>query len=585
MPSKLESAAIRASLLAALIWSVPSFADCDCGSSDAAAPCTGNAITVSATGKRAITFSWRFSSGGGPAACGRFANGDYWLAPTEPGAGVTIESVSDTGSGPLSLDADPQAESMGLLSPAKTYGNYVAGENLLPVLPAKISSPSSLVAAAQLDEAVSGKCGTSSIVGNCADAYNVVTVLDRVPERAGADLLRPSINDPSKKLLSLSDFDLSRLPSRSYLTGTTDAGFESIRQRWSHSTEIFGMWTLGGKFFSEGGRAFRASNFVDDYAGGVAASWGNDLMQVFSASTPVSSPAKRAALAAMLVYGKDVYDSVYGPSGRIRNWGSGAGQWLGRYPAAVFFAALATDPRYGSTISSVSKELLGFADGRGPHELDQINVGVNGPIWGDFPDTMSSLEIGAYWAETLKAQCFFGATGTCVTSSGKRTSRDPYGFIDGPPIRAGAGYMYVSSGPQRTLAALMFLMPNACSIVNYEPLVEYIDRLQNTGIKAMPDPCAPPDPREDPLTCDPYRNTGCVYYRSTWGPDPTNPSQCIRGNSGRFPAQDGTKPKFLYTSTQVETQWANIRGSTPSCTRAVISQPSVAPQAPELRVN
>ena len=53
-----------------------------------------------------------------------------------------------------------------------------------------------------------------------------------------------------------------------------------------------------------------------------------------------------------------------------------------------------------------------------------------------------------------------------------------------------------------------------------------------------------PRPREDPATCDAFRERNCQYYGrsntgvATWGPDPQNPGQCIRnaeGQNGRFP--------------------------------------------------
>ena len=193
---------------------------------------------------------------------------------------------------------------------------------------------------------------------------------------------------------------------------------------------------------------------------------------------------------------------------------------------------------------------------------------------------MTALDIGAYWAEMLKAQCVEGATGTCVLSAGKRTSRDPYRYIDGPPLQPGGGYMYISIGPQRSLVATMFLMPRICSIVNYDPLVAYVDRVHSAGVIATPDPCAAPDPRESPTTCDPYRGTGCVYYRSTWGPDPANPSQCIKNGTGRFPARHGVKAKYYYTSTQVESAWTQIRGQSKNCLRANAQIEISAPEAP-----
>ncbi len=309
-----------------------------------------------------------------------------------------------------------------------------------------------------------------------------------------------------------------------------------------------------------------AKALLPDYASGVAARWHDDLATVMSAGVPAEDPARRAAIAAMLVYGKDIFHAMHGTGSRRRNWG--AGQWAGRFPAAAFFAAVAHDGAYARTLSTASGELLGFADLRGPQELEQVNAGAAGPVWGDLPDQVGALEVGGYWAEMLKAQCFEGARGPCNVGTGKRSYRDPYGYIDGPAAQPGQGYMHVALGPQRALVATMFLMPEMCAIVGYDALVEYVDRVQSHGVLTAGDPCAPPDPREDPASCDPYRNTGCRFYGVTWGPDAARPGHCIRNGTGRFPALDGTRGKVLYGSAQMEANWAAIRGSAARCARA-----------------
>ncbi len=564
-------------------------AACDCGSTNSNSPCSGREISVEVGDSRTVGFSWEFNSGGGDAYCGQFANGDYWIAPRGSNSNVTVTRVSGSGSGSISLDENPQLESMGLLG-SDGYGNYSAQENILDDLPLSFNRSTSLVAAIQRNESAHGQCGTRAIVGNCAEAYHVVTVLDEVPPNAGSTVLRPSIDETSKELLTLSDFDLSRIPAKSFLNGTSSTGLERIRQKWSHSTEILSLLDSSGRYYSEGGRAFRANLLVDDYAAGVASSWYSDLMTLMSNDNSLAE--KQSAVAAMITYGKDLYFSMYDGDQRVRNWGAGAGQHLGKFPAAVLFAALAKDSRYGDNLQKTSSTLLGFADLRGPHELEQVNSGVNGPVWGDFPDEMSTTEVGSYWASLLQSQCFDGATGSCNPNIGKKTQRDPYGYIDGPPNKPGTSYMAVSIGAQRGLVATMFLIPEVCAIVDSPDLVKYVDRVHNHGIQTANDPCAPPDPREDPDSCDAYRSQGCRYYglsntgTATWGPDPANPSQCIRnrsGQNGRFPADNGRRLNYQFTSSQVEDSWDQIRGNTSSidCVVARIMPPSnlrVTPQ-------
>ena len=159
-------------------------AGCDCQSTGGE-PCSGRSVSVAAVNGRQVSVTWTFSSSGGDAFCGTFANGDFWVAPSTPGGAVVIESVASIGSGAVSVDENPQLERMGLLSATKSYGNYSASENLANAFPRSFSGSTSLVAAVQRDEALNGKCGTSAILGNCVDVYNVLTVLNTPPPTLG----------------------------------------------------------------------------------------------------------------------------------------------------------------------------------------------------------------------------------------------------------------------------------------------------------------------------------------------------------------------------------------------------------------
>ncbi len=573
-------------LLLSLFFMPTVYAACDCGSQNALNPCTGNQIDVAITGDgRTIDVSWSFASGGSAAYCGQFANGDYWIAPAAGQTAVTLTAVSTTGSGPVSLDKNPQLESIGLLSadPDEDYGNYVAAENLTGSLPMDFSD-GSLVAAVQRDEVQHGGCGTRAILGNCAEAYQVVTVLSQVPSNAGASLLRPSIDESDKVLLSLDDFAWSRLPSLDFLSPLSATALENIRQRWSHSSELFSIRGENGTTYSEGGRAFRANLLVDDYAAGVARAFVSDAVALMAAGNPPA--ATRKAWAALLTYGQDLYYGVYDSTTRKRGWGSGAGQHLGKFPPAVLFAALYGDAYYRDVLRQTSLTLLGHSEGAlrgvGPQELEQINIGINGPIWGDFPDQMGRYEVGRYWGALLSSQCYDGALGECVVNSGKKTTRDPHNLIDGPPRTPGSAYMATSAGPIRGFAALAHLIPEVCETMNYPPLIEYTDRIENGGLLTHHDMCAPPDNREVfgvEGGCDAYRARNCQYYGlsntgvATWGPTSFDGQPgCVPNNSGgntgqngRFPQLHGNPINIGYRSVIIENHWQTIRSLPQAC--------------------
>lgn len=564
-----------------LTTTTSAYAACDCGSTDSANPCTGNSISVTVVagtpnGGTAVNsvYNWAFNSEGEEATCGTFANGDYWVAPAVGKSSVTITGI--TSNGDVSADVNPTIESMGLFGGSKTYGNYNAAENIIPNLPQTYSSITSILAGVKRNEAVEGGCGTAAIVGACADSYDVLTVLSSVPEKAGSETLRPNITGNTKELLTFDDFDFSLIPSKTFFKGTTVAGIETIRRKWSHSTEIFGLGTSGnaGKGYSEGGRAFRAHTLIDDYGAGVAANWYNDMVTLFSDDNTLAE--KKPAVAAMLNYGLDLYHSIYdAPNGVSRYWQIGATQSAGKFMPPVFFAALAKSNTYAENLKKVSQNPNIHKDG--PLELGQIHNGPNGYVWGDVPNLSGVNFQGSYWGNLFASQCYDGAFGTCNVALGSKTMYDPYGLIDGPPNKPGTSYMGSSLGVQKSMVAIMYLMPRIREIINHEPLVEYVNRVLDNGIKTANDFCVTPDSREILGTCDAYRNRGCLYYGVTWGPVAVadKASSCITtptapyNKVGRFTSIDGTKIGMVYKSLQIEANWETIRaqaGYTPGVT-------------------
>lgn len=589
-------------------------AACNCGSKNAGSPCTGNSISVVVPGgDRSNTYNWVFNSGGSAARCGQFASGDYWVAPAAGQSSVTITGLTQSGGKKIFLDENPTPESMGFLetsyyhrvSSHKSVTNKVAAEDILPSLPQSFSYRTSLLAGIERNQATSGKCGTKAILGGCIDSYNAVTVLTSVPENAGATALRPNLLRSTKELMSLSEFNFSWLAKRDYFQGTSAAGLESIRRTWAHHTEILSMRDRNKYSYSEGGRAFRADLVTDDYAATVSAQWHQDLSKLMSTDHTLQEITP--ALASMLTYAKDIYYHVYDVNGNRDRWfGVGAGQSMGRFPNAVFFAAMARDNRFGDVLKLASTTQVGIG-GHSIQELDQVNIGPNGPVWGDGHDQaqFDQFLVGRYWGEMLIGQRFNGARYRELgKKTGQRTMRDPHRFIDGPGQLPGISYAGVTAGPTRALAAQMILMPRMCEFVNYDALVEYSLRLTRIGRLVDNDPCAPPDPRElngdiikamqnagipgadKLLSCDTFRAKNCRYYglswdpeftsAPTWGPNPDDWSQCIpngtdpitnKPQTGRFTDLDADARKFSigYRVPGIEDNWANITNGINSC--------------------
>lgn len=553
-------------------------AACNCGSVDAANPCTGQAVSVTVVagtpnGGTAVNnvYSWSFTSGGGDARCGQFANGDYWVAPAVGQSSVTVTAItSSSHAGLITADDNPVVESLGLLNNADSLGNYNAANNIIPTLPQAYSAITSIVTAIQRNVAVEGVCQAANM-DMCVDSYGVLTVLTAVPENAGSTVLRPNIVGATKELISLSNIDWTKIPSKSYLNGTDSAGLETIRKRWSHHSEVFSVWNTGcSGTCSEGGIGFRAHTLVGGYGAAMATQWNNDMMVLFSSS--LTNAEKTPALAAMLSFGNDLYHDIYDAENVGRTWGTGATQHPGKFLPAALMAAILNDQTKATNLKTATAHLRDSTH-QGPLELAQVHTGVNRPVWGDIPNLTGVNFQGAYWNDLLTAQCYDGAAGTCNTNVGAKTMFDPYGYIDGPPPKPGTSYIGSSLGVQRAMVATMFLIPDVCEIVNYDALVEYVDRIGSYGKITVNDPCVTPDTRENPAVCDPYRNQDCVYYGVTWGPvTPSDVnSACITTPTppytkvGRFTLIDGDAINPVYTASQVESNWATIRGSLYTC--------------------
>lgn len=533
---------------------------------------------------RPAHFNWTFTSANGqPAQVGQFACGSYWVAPAERDSGVKFISLTGNPAWKdlLSCDADPITEKHGLLSGKNGYGNYDASENELPKLPQtyKPSSDScvSLVAAMQRDEQATSKGGTRQIEGEVADAYCVVTVLPKAPRDGGKNMIRPNFTGATKELLTWNDFDLARLPKHDFLQGRSAEQWDSVRVRWSHTTEVLGMAAeiptqrQGLQFtkFSEGGRAFRAHLLVPNYAAGSAHLYYSDLLALFSPRNNMDE--MKPAIAAMLAYGLDIYHARYdiGQTAR-KQWSCGAGQSLGQFMPAVFAAALQKDPAKADRLRMAAITNHGDDPGEvGPHEMRQFKRGLTGVLlWGDYhpivrKDAQMIEADWRYWTDFVGSKCYDAYAGDPADRNpnrGKKTAADPYGYIDGPANQPGSSYMSVSFGGIHAFAAAMILMPEIRSIVNTDAPIEYVDRIVRHGLWTWPDPAAAPA-KEDQDTARVWWSVqGAKGWGKTWGVRPDDVRFAIEDGKGRFKSMHGKPVNGGYPVAAVGQNWDRIIG-------------------------
>jgi hypothetical protein len=516
-------------------------------------------------------YNWEFeSSGGGAVQMGQFACGSYWVAPADGDAGVRLLSLTGNPewNDLLSCDVDPVTENHGLLSGANDYGSYDASENILTDLPMTISpatgSCASLVAMMQRNEWETTCEGlTRGTEGEAADSICVVTVMPSPPPNGGSDMIRPNITGMTKEFITWSDLDLSRLQEYDFLEGW---GYDlnewkSATERWRHSTEIFSLRTFEGgdpqdwsnwNSFSEGGRAFRSSIITDEYLSYVNRNFMTDFFALLSPDSPLED--RRAALAAMLAYGLDLYHARYDyGEGAPKAWSSGAGQWFGQFLPPVLLAALETDRRKAHQLREVAIHAHSSDPTMAaPNEIRQIKRGVTGVLlWGDQGNPERA------WANLRNASCFDGAINPCNSNTGSKTEADPHGFIDGPMVHPGNYYMVVTMSRFQAFAAAMILLPEIRQVVNTDAPIEYVDRVLRHGIWTAPDPVAPPSiAAQEDSDCHPLSD--CDEWRVTWGPTSADERFAIEDGNGRFVEMNGAPMDMQGENWAAANNWSAI---------------------------
>lgn len=528
---------------------------------------------------RAAHFNWEFeSSGGGDVQIGQFACGSYWIAPANGDTGIRVLSLGGNPSWTdyVSCDADPITENHGLLDGSKNYGSHDADEDIVPDLPLTFTPSSgsciSLVAAMQRNEAATGPAGTSAIQGEAVDAYCIVTLMPSPPANDGDDMIRPNITGTTKEFLTWDDFDLTRIPTYSFIDGKTTQEWADTQTVWRGITEIFGMltevntddWT----YFSEGGRAFRSHILIDEYGAGMARRLSDDILALFSDDNTLAE--KKPTLAAILAFALDLYHSRYDYGSNLpKAWVSGAGQRVGCTLPLMLLGALSEDSAKPDVLRKIAITAHGDDIAElAPQELRQITRGVTGVLlWGDgtpFLRNGNNLneEDRRYWSNFRKGSCFDTAVGSCNAGAGKKIIADPYGYIDGPAEKPGTSYMGVSFGAIRALAAAMILMPEIRSIVNTDAPIEYVDRAERFGLWTSPDPVAPVSiDDQNNVDCNPWTGGGdCDDYFIDWGPDPSDVRFAIEDGTGRFTSMHGNTftPTAAYESNRAEDNWSTI---------------------------
>jgi hypothetical protein len=396
------------------------------------------------------------------------------------------------------------ADSQGFVDTAIWYD---AQRNQMANLPLSVSTAESLLKAKSSE----GLGGCDNNAANCAKAYSQLTVLTVVPNDGanGGNTFRPAHSDPAKNLHTVSDFNLTRIPSHSEVSASGyQTDFETIQNRWfaAYPDRFQKVGPDSGRLFCQ----------TDLFGGGNNACYGanmgerfeNDIMSLMG--TEAMSGDKLTAVYATLQVALETY-YIWQTGG---DWHGAAGINVGRKPRLAWLGALTTDAGIASNVQGLTAlETITTEDG-------QIVVGAGSgvPLWGDRSAAGATCYADAAWDSLWKYQRYDDAPYP-NGAGGSRSCRDPHGYIDGPTAEGpGRSYFGTSYGPFHGFALAQWMMKDLCLAANDQPFLDFVDRMVTSGVIASPYPCVMPiTTNGEAQACGPKNGSGCTNYGTDWG--------------------------------------------------------------------
>jgi MYXO-CTERM domain-containing protein len=431
-------------------------------------------------------------------SCGQFANGDWWVI--DEGQGVTITDISPASSpGRHGWESNPSEIS------SQPYDDRISSytDQLQPDLPYAASAGESIVKSVSVSDDDT----------NCRPCLQFAAVLTVVDTEPAADALRPPYFGDDKPIYRVEDVDTDRLPRLDSSCCDEASSFDGLAERYrrvqlDHKTN----WS---------GRHMHPVDNMPDYGASIARNAAVGALRFMLDDFDFSEPGHRQALINYLQMGVDLFGMVEGGM----NWHANGGHLNGRKLPVTFAGILLGAPEIqaaaGSDVYSENDQVF-FS----PEADDGAGMSLYG-----MPCSESE-----YWNRMR-------------TGSGNRACRDPYGYIDGGSAEIGGAYQSCCTANPWRYTALAVRLMWAEPVFDYDPLLDYVDRLDDVGVWASPDPCAPYDGEPD-------------NYGVTYGPDGNG--GCIQGG-GRFPDKHGEDISGNYGNGFGNQMLQAFKACTPDC--------------------
>jgi parallel beta-helix repeat protein len=434
--------------------------------------------------------------------CGQYVNGDYWVVGP-----VTITSITpDSTGGRNGWEINPNSHATQPYD-SRSY-NY--NTSALPSLPNTVPINSSVV------KTVSTIASGHTNIQTAA----VLTVLPSVPANNGTTLFRPPYFGTSKTSYSLSDMDLSGLPSLSSVANTpTLASVVSNFQKVQ--LDHLEGWV---------GRTIHPVDNMPDYGSDISNNISDGILRLM---LDESVQDKQQAGIMLTQAAIDWYQMR--ATGQV--WAANGGHSMGRKLIILFGGIILNNQNMKDAVSN-GVDVTYHENGQVTF-YQQANNGNGMVVWGQ---PGSEVE---YWRELA------------TPDSGSKTVLDPYGYIDGG-YEPGGVYQDLTAPVFKNESIAARLLPGGSAIWNDLEFFDYVERWVTIGAWTQPDPCAPFDGVFEVGNSD-YRTNWDTNYGSAFGTN--GAGGCIfdtdpTGGIGRLASWHGNRGNGYYSSAFGDSMYA-----------------------------
>lgn len=450
-----------------------------------------------------------------PYVCGRFANNDWWVAPSTPGGTVTITGITPAQSTRVSSGGVMNGAMINPASVSKQgwdadvyqpNNNYLAA--LTATLPIVINTTTVPISSVVKVASVAGQAPGNSPQFQFAA---VLTVMNAPVN--GAVLFRPSyfgtnkfqLNTSSIVTSSLGQVDLTSVPSVAAYTFANVVAATSGLQ-----LDHF------DKFINQYIHAVDNSYTGIAYGSEASIQYSKNLMRFASNDFSYSNVTARQALINYLQWCIDLAGNVQGGTSFDA---SGGGYGFGRKLPLLFAGQVLQNPTITGLASSGK-----FAEDLSFYQSTSTGRVLHGEYYSAGPPYT--------WPNS-----FFQDQ---VTGSGSKTVRDPMGWTDAASgASAGAYLACCVAGPLR-YEAMAASMLGFGTTPTFDRLLLISNRVQNHGLQFLPDPFAPYDNISGNLGTTWGLNAATGYFFT---------------GSGRTPAANGKTIPISHKDIMGEAVW------------------------------